>query len=155
MTYFVSLFAIMFLSVCMDTDDYIAKHFKELSEKSKNLGTWKEKFWRNISEYWDSSSWQNKHHLRKWLEEKGVPQWLAKKLAQDIIVIFTDGWHTSKAILMGIVEYHIAVLSFESFTDLLITINFPFQVNLFEYWVFLFLLGGEAFNQMYYKFIKL
>jgi hypothetical protein len=127
----------------MDTTDYIAAFLKR-------------KGYQNLSEWFDSNSWENKWHLAEWLEKIGLSEGLAKWLAADILVIFTDGWHFFKAVMMALIQYLVAVLSIVSVNNFLVVINFPItDISIQALNFILFLLGGQAFNLIFYRLRKL
>ena len=50
--------------------------------------------------YFSRDGWKVKYQLTEWFN-KFLPLWLSKFLAQDIFVIFTDLFHTSKTIMIA------------------------------------------------------
>lgn len=143
MIYLILLLVILFCSALMDTTNYISAYFKK-------------KGYKKLAEWTDSDSWENKWHLRDWLVEKGLPKWLADWLAADVLVVFTDGWHFFKAVMMANIQYMVAVLSVAWVNSALVTINFPITHISIGWLTFvLFLVGGQIFNFFFYQLRKL
>jgi hypothetical protein len=143
MKYLILLLVIIFCSAVMDTTDYIANFLKR-------------KGYQKLFEWFNSNSWKNKWRLAEWLEKIGLSKSLSKWLAADVLVIFTDGWHFFKAIMMALVQYMVAVLSIGDVNSFLIFINFPITNISVEVLAFiLFLVGGQIFNLIFYRFRRL
>jgi hypothetical protein len=127
----------------MDTTDYIANFLKR-------------KGYQKLFEWFNSNSWENKWRLAEWLEKIGLSKSLSKWLAADVLVIFTDGWHFFKAIMMALIQYLVVVLSIGDVNSFLIFIDFPITDISVEVLAFvLFLVGGQIFNLIFYSFRRL
>lgn len=142
MIYLILLVVIVTFSAIMDASDYIAKYCLR-------------KGWMNLYDWFNSDSWENKYELRTWLIKIGVPESIATWLAKDVLVVFTDGWHFSKAVMFACMEYMVARLSISDVNEFLVFIDFPFTFTIGWYTFFLFLVGGQLFNIIYYKLRKL
>lgn len=142
MIYLILLIIIVSCSAIMDASDYIAQYCLKRG-------------WMNLYEWFNSDSWENKYKLQDWLIEKGFQPWFAAWVSKDVLVIFTDGWHFSKAVMFACMEYMVARLSISDVNEFLVFIDFPFTFTIGWYTFFLFLVGGQLFNIIYYKLRKL
>jgi hypothetical protein len=64
--------------------------------------------------YFSRDGWKNKYLLTEWFN-KYLPLWLSKFLAQDILVIFCDLFHTAKTIMIASFIVAIFGLTWTSF----------------------------------------
>ncbi len=58
--------------------------------------------------------WKTKYILTEWLN-KFLPLWLSKFLAQDVLVIFTDLFHTAKTLMIACFMVCIFGLTWKAF----------------------------------------
>jgi hypothetical protein len=150
----------MFCSAVMDADALDA--FGKWAEKKYNEAPLNKKDkWKIIWQWVDADSWENKYDVRDLMNAK-LPKFSFKKitssgiytwLAKDVLVIFLDLWHFAKAIMMGCMEYPIAILALPSINALLVPLGF--QMSLWHLLTIFFLLGGVVFNIFYYKLRKI
>jgi hypothetical protein len=169
MIYLTLLVVIMFCSGVMDADalDAFDARVKARYERKPT------KFNAILVEWVDSSGWENKWHIRDWMV-KHLPEFnfrignerigritllnsyaIYSWLAADVLVVFLDLWHFAKAIMMGCMEYTIAVLSIAQVNEFLVLANFPItNVSIGWFTLILFLAGGMLFNFFYYRLRK-
>jgi hypothetical protein len=151
----------MFCSAVMDADalDAFDARVKARYERKPT------KFNKALVEWVDSSGWENKWHIRDWMV-KHLPEFriglgkftlvtsysIYSWLAADVLVVFLDLWHFAKAIMMGCMEYMVAVLSIAFINETLVYLDFPIKSTSVGWLTFiLFLAGGMIFNFFYYK----
>jgi len=73
-----------------------------------------------------------------------------------MLVIFTDGWHFFKAIMMALIQYLVAVLCINDVNSFLVLIDFPItNISVGMLTFILFLVGGQVFNLIFYKLRKI
>jgi len=142
MIYFIILLAIILFNSIMDAT--AINVFGRLAQVRvlKNPNLFNKILWKWVKG--DSSG--NKYLVRDWLREKGFTPKLADFIAKDLLVIFLDLWHFSKACMMFCVMYLVGELTFYLVQE---QINFP------GYVLILFILNGIVFNFVYYKFQQL
>ena len=142
MIYLILLVLIMFCSAVMDVcslnifGQWIEKKYKQKPTKLRKI------LWKWV----ESDSWENKYKLADKLESLGLPKKIATWLAKDVLVIFVDLWHFSKALMMAMVEFMVAKLMVES-------MNLDMSVWLVT--MLLFFIGGSTFNFFYYNLRKI
>jgi hypothetical protein len=105
------------------------------------------KLFGNLAFWLEDNGWENKYQMLKWFQKTlKLPKAIATYLAKDVLVIFTDGWHTFKfiAIWFILIPYTQIILNY---TGLII-----------NFWVantLLAVMQGILFNFVFYKFSSL
>jgi len=79
--------------------------------------------------YFSRDGWKNKYLLTEWFN-KYLPLWLSKFLAQDILVIFCDLFHTAKTIMIA--SFIVAIFGL-TWTSFIVWALWGFWFNLVYY----------------------
>jgi hypothetical protein len=139
--YYLLFILAIFCNAVMDADALDA--FGRWAEKRYNANP--TKFNKILWDWVDVSGWENKYKIQDWLIKHDYQPWVAKWLAQDVLVIFLDLWHFAKAIMMICFEIPLAIL-------------IASQITIIPVWLILtilFLGGGVLFNFFYYRLRKI
>ena len=70
--------------------------------------------------------WKLKYVFTEWLN-KFLPLWLSKFIAQDVLVVFTDLWHTAKTVMIASFLICIFGFTFQAFVAYLVW-GFTFNI---------------------------
>jgi len=138
------MISIIVFMICMAVMDNIASYntFEKYFLR-KQLET-KKSIYGHIAFWFANDGWENKYQLKEWLVKIGLPADTAIWLAKDVLVIITDAWHAFKAVgILFILYPYIDIFSRE------------YEINYWVCYIGTFIISGELFNMMFYRFKRL
>jgi hypothetical protein len=110
----------------------------------KKLIQTKKGIYGHLAFWFANDAWENKYQLKEWLVKLGVNEGVATWLAKDVLVIITDAWHAFKAVGILFILYPYVNIFSESLS-----------VNFWLCYIAVFMISGQLFNVLFYKFKKL
>lgn len=138
------MISIIVFILCSAVMDNISSYNSFEKYFLKKLIQTKKGVYGHLAFWFANDAWENKYQLKEWLVKLGVNEGVATWLAKDVLVIITDAWHAFKAVGILFILYPYVNIFSESLS-----------VNFWLCYIAVFMISGQLFNVLFYKFKKL